>query len=160
MSAPQPAVPGPVRDLLAAIADTLDLPVPAPERTAELAHQGLLDDRVQNVRLAIDAVLNGRAYEGIEWEARYLRDQAAKRPPSYRTRAQFDDDRRAAAAATAPAGPGTRATAAELLAEAAADYAAAEAQRHAGDEPPMDSGLTALAAEAAEATPGLENGPA
>ena len=158
MSAPQPALPGPIRELLAAITETLDLPIPAPEPAAVAAHQGLMDDRVQNVRLTINAILTGEAHEGIEWEARYLRTQAAKRPPSYRTGAQFDADRRAAT--TAPADPGTHVpvTAAELLAEAAADYAAAEAQRHAGDTPPpLSTELTALAAEAAEATPDLDD---
>ncbi len=38
--------------------------------------------------------------------------------------------------------------------------AAAEAQRRAGDTPPMDPELTALAAEAAEASPDLDHGPA
>ncbi|MBP5922160.1 MULTISPECIES: hypothetical protein [Streptomyces] len=158
MSAPQPDVRGPVRDLLAAIADTLDLPVPAPEKAAEAAHQSLLDDRVQYVRLAIDAILNGTAHEGIEWEANFLRTQAAKRPPAYRTRAQFDDARRAAATAPPAADTSASATAAELLAEAAAEYAAAKAQRHAGDEPPGLKDLTAGAAESAEATPGLATG--
>ena len=55
--------------------------------------------------------------------------------------------------------PATNAVAG-LLALCAADYAAAEAQRRAGDTPPMDPELTALAAEAAEASPDLDHGPA
>ena len=59
-----------------------------------------------------------------------------------------------------PADPDHRVGPAELLARCADDYAAAEAQRHAGDAPPFDPGLTALAAEAAEATQHLDAGPA
>jgi hypothetical protein len=55
-----------------------------------------------------------------------------------------------------PADPDHDARPAELLARCADDFAAAEAQRRAGDEPPMDPALTALAAEAAEATRGLD----
>ncbi|MFM9595733.1 hypothetical protein ACKI1J_24265 [Streptomyces scabiei] len=162
MSAPTPdTVPGPVRELLAAIVETLDLPVPAPEAAAAAVHQGILDDRVQYVRLAIDAILTGTAHEGIEWEAQFLRTQAAKRPPAYRTRAQFDDDRRAAAATSVDPGvKAARPTATELLAEAAVEYAAAEAQRRAGDQPPGLPDLTALAAESAETTKGLDTRPA
>ncbi|MFJ7049023.1 hypothetical protein ACIQVC_37295 [Streptomyces sp. NPDC101112] len=59
-----------------------------------------------------------------------------------------------------PADPDHRVGPAELLARCADDYAAAEAQRHAGDAPPFDPGLTVLAAEAAEATHPLDAGPA
>ena len=59
-----------------------------------------------------------------------------------------------------PADPDHHVGAAELHARCAGDYAAAEARRHAGDEPPMDPELTALAAEAAEAAPGLDADPA
>ncbi|MBD9703398.1 hypothetical protein IHE56_15170 [Streptomyces sp. ID01-12c] len=57
-----------------------------------------------------------------------------------------------------PAGADARASSAELLALAAADFAAAEAQRHVGDTPPpLSKELTGLAAEAAEATPDLDD---
>ncbi|MCL6733316.1 hypothetical protein [Streptomyces neyagawaensis] len=59
-----------------------------------------------------------------------------------------------------PADPDHGAEAAELLARCADDYAAAEAQRHAGDAPPLDPGLIALCAESAEATEHLDVGPA
>ncbi|MDX2698950.1 hypothetical protein [Streptomyces ipomoeae] len=55
-----------------------------------------------------------------------------------------------------PADPDHGAGAAELLARCAQDYAAAEAQRHVGDVPPMSPELIALATEATEATEAAE----
>ncbi|MFF7259494.1 hypothetical protein ACFZCL_04260 [Streptomyces sp. NPDC008159] len=59
-----------------------------------------------------------------------------------------------------PADPDHRVGAAELLSRCADDYAAAEAQRHVGDGPLLDPGVTALCTESAEATEHLESGPA
>ncbi|MBE1598976.1 hypothetical protein [Streptomyces stelliscabiei] len=55
-----------------------------------------------------------------------------------------------------PADPDHRVGATELLARCADDFSKAETQRHAGDAPPMSRELTALAAEAAEATRNID----
>ncbi|MCD2465535.1 hypothetical protein MBT42_18435 [Streptomyces sp. MBT42] len=78
-------IPRPLRGLLAAISEVLDVPDPDLDRAAEFAHRMLLDDRIRSVQLAIRDVLDGKADLGIEWEADYLRRAAAKRPPAYCT---------------------------------------------------------------------------
>ncbi|MFF2331934.1 MULTISPECIES: hypothetical protein [unclassified Streptomyces] len=74
-----------VRDLLAAIAEALDLPYPAHDLDAEFTHRNLVEERLAVVRATIGDILTGKADLGIEWEASYLRTRAARRPATYRT---------------------------------------------------------------------------
>lgn len=83
-----PDLPAPVRDLLAAIGEALDVPSPSLDRDAEIAHRRLVDDRILYVRASIRDLLAGDHTLGIEWEANYLRRKAAERPATYRTSAQ------------------------------------------------------------------------
>ncbi|GFH34317.1 hypothetical protein [Streptomyces pacificus] len=79
------ALPAPVRSLLAAIAETLDVPAPAPGRDAEVAYRLLVEDRARVVRVILHGILTGDETRDIDWDARYLRERAAERPVTYRT---------------------------------------------------------------------------
>lgn len=81
-------IPEPVRQLLAAIGETLTLPDPGRDRADLDRYEACVSDRVHLVQLTIRDVLNGKAINGIAWEADYLRKQTADRPPRYRT---FDE---------------------------------------------------------------------
>ena len=85
----QEPIPEPVRELLAAIADTLDVPAPAPTPHDQALHALLLENRVQSVQTALRDVLAGHAALGLTLEAEYLRHRAARLDQvAYRTREQ------------------------------------------------------------------------
>ncbi|MFJ9027585.1 hypothetical protein ACIRQP_03515 [Streptomyces sp. NPDC102274] len=74
-------LPEPVAELLAAIADSLDLPLPSLDPADEVAHAGLLSDRAARVRNAALLILEdghpiGRA-------AQWIREEADARPVTY-----------------------------------------------------------------------------
>ncbi|MFJ8603412.1 hypothetical protein ACIREM_32840 [Streptomyces shenzhenensis] len=73
-----PNLPEPVRDLLAAVLEALDIPHPATVGGTE-AHDRLLVDRVVHARIALRSVLRGDVL-GPEWTARYLRERIAEHP--------------------------------------------------------------------------------
>lgn len=82
------STPEPIRALLAAIADTLDVPAPAPNVIDEVSHRILVNERIVNVQAVIGDILTGKATHGFQWEADYLRRRAGERPVPYRTREQ------------------------------------------------------------------------
>ena len=72
----------PVRDLLAAVLEAIDLPHPATIGGSE-AHDRLLADRVVYARLALRSALGDDALGpdmGPAWDAKYLRERLAKHP--------------------------------------------------------------------------------
>ncbi|MGY1499163.1 hypothetical protein ACW4TU_21690 [Streptomyces sp. QTS52] len=71
-------LPEPVRDLLAAVLDALDLPHPACVGGTE-AHDRLLNTRAVHARIALRSALEEHPL-GIEWTTTYLREQLAKHP--------------------------------------------------------------------------------
>ncbi|MFF2774827.1 hypothetical protein ACFVU3_07950 [Streptomyces sp. NPDC058052] len=97
-----------IRNLLATIADFLDVPDPALDRADESAHRFLVDERVLLVRGVIEDILVGKATLGLDWEADYLRRRAAERPVTYRTLAQVVDAAQVSAASALVAEPVTR----------------------------------------------------
>ncbi|MER7838465.1 hypothetical protein ABTY98_21885 [Streptomyces sp. NPDC096040] len=87
-------IPEPVRDLLAAISETLTLPDPAGDRMDLVRYEGCISERVHLIQLAIRDVLSGKATNGLEWEAAFLRKQSTARPPRYRTSEEYLADLR------------------------------------------------------------------
>lgn len=74
----------PVRDLLAAILEALDIPHPATTGDIE-AHDRILNDRAMHAAIALRNILGDGPSLGIEWTARYLRERLAEHPTdSYR----------------------------------------------------------------------------
>jgi hypothetical protein len=73
-------VPEPVRDLLAAVLEALDLPYPATVGH-EKAHDEVLNERAMHAKIALRAVLDDRA-AGIAWTTEYLRERLAEHPPT------------------------------------------------------------------------------
>lgn len=71
-------IPEPVRDLLTAVLEALDLPHPATVGGSE-AHDRLLNERAVHARIALRDVLDGRPAT-VEWMASYLRERLAKHP--------------------------------------------------------------------------------
>ncbi|MGW1000762.1 hypothetical protein [Streptomyces sp. NPDC002520] len=75
-------LPEPVRDLLAAVLEAIDLPHPATFGGTE-AHDRLLNDRVVYARLALRSALGDTDLGpdmGPAWNAQYLRGRLAKHP--------------------------------------------------------------------------------
>ncbi|MFF5009656.1 hypothetical protein ACFY3G_43365 [Streptomyces phaeochromogenes] len=73
------SIPEPVRVLLAAVLEALDLPYPATIGGSE-AHDQLLAVRASHARIALRAVLDDGPDLGPAWNAAYLREQLAKHP--------------------------------------------------------------------------------
>jgi hypothetical protein len=75
-------IPEPVRDLLAAVLEAIDIPHPATFGGQD-AHDRILNDRVMHARLALRSALGDPelgATMGPAWDAHYLRGWLAKRP--------------------------------------------------------------------------------
>lgn len=68
----------PVRDLLTAVLEALDIPHPATVGGTE-AHDRLLNDRAMHARIALRSVLDDGPL-GIAWTVGYLRERLAKHP--------------------------------------------------------------------------------
>ncbi|NED35589.1 hypothetical protein [Streptomyces sp. SID8499] len=82
-------IPDPVRDLLAAVLDALDIPAPA-TLGGTAAHDRVLNDRAMHARNALRDVLDG-APLGVECTTRYFRERLAEHPPAgYVTGTQAD----------------------------------------------------------------------
>ncbi|MFG2948187.1 hypothetical protein [Streptomyces adustus] len=101
------ALPEPVRDLLAAVLEALDLPYPATVGGNE-AHDRLLNDRASHARIALRSVLDGCPL-GPGWTANYLRERIAKHPvagyvTADQARAALDQGKTWSEAVTLPAG--------------------------------------------------------
>ncbi|MFF8910190.1 hypothetical protein [Streptomyces olivaceoviridis] len=71
-------IPEPVRVLLTAVLEAIDLPHPATVGGME-AHDRLLYERVVHARIALRGVLDGDPAT-VEWTASYLRERLAKHP--------------------------------------------------------------------------------
>jgi hypothetical protein len=82
-------IPEPVRQLLAAIAETLTLPDPSSDRDDLVLYESCVSDRVHLIQLTIRDVLDGKATNGVQWEADYLRRKTEAQPPRYRTHEQY-----------------------------------------------------------------------
>lgn len=74
-------LPEPVAELLAAIADSLDLPLPGLNDADERAHAGLLRDRAVRVRNAARLILDDG--HPIDRAAQWIRREADARPVTY-----------------------------------------------------------------------------
>jgi hypothetical protein len=75
-------IPEPVRDLLAAVLEAINIPHPATYGGQD-AHDRLLNDRVMYARLALRSTLDDAELSpamGPAWDARYLRDRLAQHP--------------------------------------------------------------------------------
>ncbi|MEV2228409.1 hypothetical protein AB0H69_07490 [Streptomyces phaeochromogenes] len=73
-------IPEPVRDLLAAVLEALDLPYPATIGDRE-THDRILNDRVTQAKIALRSAMEEHPL-GIEWTTEYLREQLAELPPA------------------------------------------------------------------------------
>lgn len=72
-------LPEPVRDLLAAVLEAVDVPHPATFGGTE-AHDRLLATRAMHARIALRNLLDDGPDLGPAWNAQYLREQLAKHP--------------------------------------------------------------------------------
>lgn len=72
-------LPEPVRDLLAAVLEAIDLPHPATIGGSEV-HDQLLAARVVHARIALRDILGDGPHLGPAWTARYLRERLAEHP--------------------------------------------------------------------------------
>ncbi|MGW6258642.1 hypothetical protein, partial [Streptomyces sp. NPDC055085] len=89
--------PEPIRELLAAINETLTLPAPAGDRDDLVRYETCVTERIHLVQLTIRDLLAGKDEMGPAWETDYLRRRIAARPPRYRTTDQYIADLRQAA---------------------------------------------------------------
>lgn len=104
------ALPEPVRDLLTAVLEALDIPHPATVGGSE-AHDRLLNTRVVHARIALRSILDDGPDMGAAWNAKYLRERLAEHPiAGYVTVAQahaaLDAGKTWSEAVTLPAGEG------------------------------------------------------
>ena len=72
-------LPTPVRDLLAAVLEALDIPHPATEGGAEV-YDRIRGERATHVAVALRSILDDKPLMGIDWTTAYLREQLAKHP--------------------------------------------------------------------------------
>ena len=72
-------ISAPVRDLLTAVLEALDLPHPATVGDTEV-HDRLLNTRAVHARIALRSLLDDGPDLGPAWNAAYLREQLAKHP--------------------------------------------------------------------------------
>lgn len=75
----EPTLDGPVRELLAAVLEAIDIPHPATVGDTE-AHDQLLTTRASHARIALRAVLDDGPDLGPAWNAAYLRERLAEHP--------------------------------------------------------------------------------
>ncbi len=75
------ALPEPVRALLAAVLEALDIPHPATAGGTE-AHDRLLNARAMHAKIALRVVLENLDSPtlGLAWSAKYLRERLAAHP--------------------------------------------------------------------------------
>lgn len=85
------SIPADVRDLLAALRDSFDLPPAAHTDEDEAARRQLLDQRAYNVHAAVDALLI-LEHPSLSLATRWLRHQLGAHPAAY-TRLQGAPDR-------------------------------------------------------------------
>lgn len=103
-------IPEPVRDLLAAVLEAIDIPHPATVGGTE-AHDQLLTTRAVHARIALRSTLDDGPDMGPAWNAQYLRERIAEHPVTgYVTvdqaHAALDEGKTWAEAVTLPTGEG------------------------------------------------------
>ncbi|ROQ32408.1 hypothetical protein EDD98_1392 [Streptomyces sp. PanSC19] len=76
-------LPADVAELLTAVVDALDIPLPAVEDADERKHYRLLDRRTMDVRIALQAVLRHRSHPDLREDAAYIRRWTAEYPVTY-----------------------------------------------------------------------------
>ncbi|MFP8904795.1 hypothetical protein [Streptomyces atacamensis] len=74
-------IPGPVRALLAAVLEAIDLPYPATLADSE-RYRDVLERRALHAALALRNVLDDRPLTDVEWDVEYLRERLAEHPPT------------------------------------------------------------------------------
>ncbi|MFJ6447105.1 hypothetical protein ACIQNV_10990 [Streptomyces hydrogenans] len=82
MSEPD-TLPADVADLLAAVAEALDIPIPSIETADERNHYRLLDRRTMDVRIALQCLLRHRDHPDLADDAAYIRSWTAEYPVTY-----------------------------------------------------------------------------
>jgi hypothetical protein len=105
-----PDIPEPVRDLLTAVFEAIDLPHPATVGGQD-AHDRLLSTRVVHARIALRDILGNGPHLGPAWTAQYLRERLAEHPiTGYVTvdqaHAALDEGKTWSEAVTLPGGEG------------------------------------------------------
>jgi hypothetical protein len=101
-------IPEPVRSLLAAVLEALDIPYPATIGHAEACDR-IRNERAMHVVIALRSVLDDKPLMDTEWTTAYLREQLAKHPATgYVTtdqaRARIAEGKTWAEAVTLPVG--------------------------------------------------------
>ncbi|MFG2841263.1 hypothetical protein ACGFYE_40525 [Streptomyces zaomyceticus] len=76
-------LPADVADLLSAVLESLDIPLPSPEDGDARAHCRLLHLRASDVRVALGALLAHPEYPDLRADAAYIRKGTAKLPVTY-----------------------------------------------------------------------------
>ncbi|MCI0385430.1 hypothetical protein [Streptomyces sp. CNQ085] len=76
-----PEIPAPVRELLAAVLEAIDLPYPATLGDSE-RYREVLEQRVMHAAIALRNVLADRPLMDIAWDTEYLRERLAEHPPT------------------------------------------------------------------------------
>jgi hypothetical protein len=74
-------MPAPVRDLLAAVLEAIDIPYPATVGDSE-RYGVVLEQRVLHAVIALRNVLADRPLMDITWDTAYLRERLADHPPT------------------------------------------------------------------------------
>ena len=72
-------IPTPVRDLLAAVLEALDIPYPATVGHAEVCDR-IRNERAMHTVIALRSVLDDKPLMDTAWTTAYLREQLAKHP--------------------------------------------------------------------------------
>ncbi|MFE6816194.1 hypothetical protein [Streptomyces sp. NPDC057677] len=76
-------VPADVTDLLSAIVEALDLPLPSIEDIDERRHYRLLERRATDVRIALRSMLRHPDHPDLHHDAAYIRTCTAEQPVTY-----------------------------------------------------------------------------
>ncbi|MFF2215056.1 hypothetical protein [Streptomyces antibioticus] len=85
-------LPQPVLDLFAALAESLNVPLPSTDPDDERAYQRLVEHRVTHVRVLLESVLN-HPQVAINRDAADVRACAEQTPVTYRTFAEQQAER-------------------------------------------------------------------
>ncbi|MFF3060887.1 hypothetical protein [Streptomyces sp. NPDC057909] len=71
----------PIRGLLTAVLEALDIPHPATVGDSEI-HDRLLADRAMHAVIALRSALDDKPLMDVEWTTTYLRERLAEHPPT------------------------------------------------------------------------------
>ncbi|MET9728484.1 hypothetical protein [Streptomyces zaomyceticus] len=76
-------LPADVTDLLSAIVEALDIPMPSIEDADERKHYRLLERRATDVRIAWRSLLRHPSHPDLHYDAAYIRTCTAEQPVTY-----------------------------------------------------------------------------